>query len=82
LPAAFDLRAHVAHVADDGVRRRRQLGVGLAVFIEEAAVDAIGVGGDEIDRRAGRLHMRRELRHPGRAGGRRAADASVAGSTP
>src|ERR1039457_3867146 len=43
----LDLLANPPHVADYGVRRWGQLGIFLAVLVQETTVDAIGVGGDE-----------------------------------
>ncbi|EEF25796.1 conserved hypothetical protein [Ricinus communis] len=63
------LAPHLAHVADDGVRRRRELGVVLAVLVEEATIHTVGMRGDEVHHRPGRSGMRQEFRHPRRTGG-------------
>jgi hypothetical protein len=55
----------------------RQHAVLDAVLVQVAVLHAVGVGADEVDRRVGRLGMRQEFRHPGRAGAGRAADAQL-----
>ncbi len=64
-------------VADDRVRFGGELRVVLALLVEEAAVHAVAMGGDEIDRHVAGGDEGQELGHPRRTRGRWAADAEL-----
>lgn len=68
---------HPPHIAKNGLRRRAQLYIGLPIGIEEAAVDSVRMGGDEVDGGAGLLHVVQKFRDPGGSGIRGSADAQL-----
>src|ERR1039457_3962946 len=61
----LDLLADPAHVADDSVGRWGQLGVFLAILVQESAVNTVRVGGNEVHPNAALGHVIEEFRHPG-----------------
>src|SRR5207244_3288303 len=64
----------MADVPDDCLGRRRELRVTLALLIEKAAIDAIGMRRHEVDGGATLLDVREKLGNPRGSGSRRPAN--------